>query len=387
LAQQEGELAMKTFIPASFYRGGTSKAVMFNQNDLPEDRNLWDPIFFHALGSPDAYGRQLDGMGGGLSSLSKVAIVTKSDQFGVDLDYTFVQVAVGNSVADYGAMCGNIASAIGPFAMNCGIIEAAEGAVNFTIRNTNTDKLYHTGFNVLNGQVVEQGDLTIAGVSGSAAPVSLRFIDPAGATTGQLLPTGRTRDILILESGEEVEASLVDATNPVVFVRANDVGKTGFEHPDELEADIALMGKLEAIRRAGAVAMGLSTSSDRASSANPKVAMVASPGKFISLDGVTHRADAIDVSIRMLSMGRVHQAVTLTAGMCLATTCNIEGSVTDYSSDQSRNIKIGHPSGILSVSVDAEPGAIPKVRSITCERTQKCLMVGHIPIPNELMEH
>ncbi|WP_035898235.1 PrpF domain-containing protein [Labrenzia sp. DG1229] len=377
---------MKTFIPASFYRGGTSKALLFNRADLPEDRKLWDDIFCHVMGSPDAYGRQLDGMGGGLSSLSKVAVVAKSNQPDVDLDYTFVQIAVGQALADFGAMCGNIASAIGPFAVTSGIIEAADGPASVTIRNTNTDKLFRAEFAMSDGQVVEQGDFVIAGVSGSAAPISLGFLDPAGATTGQLLPTGQAQNVLTLKSGEKVEASLIDATNPVVFVRASDLGKTGYEHPDQLEADVALMDKLDSIRCAGAVAMGLATTIDNVAPANPKIAMVASPGTFTSLDGVTHSAEAINVSVRMLSMGRAHRAVTLTAGMCLATACNIKGSIAQHLSGQNSDIRIGHPSGILPVSVDIEQGVSPLVRSITCFRTQRCLMTGKIPIPSELME-
>ncbi len=323
-------------------------------------------------------------MGGGLSSLSKVAVIAKSDVSGVDLDYTFVQIAVDQPLADYGAMCGNIASAVGPFASTSGMVKLADGAVALTIRNTNTHKLFRGEFEMRDGQVVEQGELAIAGVSGTGAPVALSFLDPAGATTGRLLPTGQFRDWLELPTGNTIEASLVDSTNPVVFVRADDLGKTGYEHPDALEADTAFMARLEAIRRAGAVSMGLAANAESAAAANPKVAMLAAPGGFTSLDGVTHLSGSYDVSVRLVSMERIHRAVTLTGGMCLATACALEGTIAPFV--PAAKIRIGHPSGILPVSVGLQAGEPPVVRSVTCFRTQRCLMVGHLPVPKHLME-
>lgn len=375
---------MRVLVPAAFYRGGTSKAVLFNRADLPVDRRFWEAIFCHILGSPDANGRQLDGMGGGLSSLSKVAVIARSDMPGVDLDYTFVQIDVNQPLADYGAMCGNIASAVGPFAVTSSLVKRADGAVALTIRNTNTAKLFRAAFEMRDGQVVEQGDLAIAGVSGTGAPITLSFLDPAGATTGQLLPTGRSHDWLKIPAGGAVEASLVDATNPVVFIRANDLDKTGYEHPDALEADTAFMAKLEAIRRAGAVSMGLSANTESVAAANPKVAIVAPPGDFTSLDGLTHRRESYDVSVRLVSMGRIHRAVTLTGGMCLATACVLKGTIAPPV--PSGKIRIGHPSGVLPVSVETQDAEQPFVRSVTCYRTQRCLMMGHHPVPEHLME-
>lgn len=375
---------MRTLIPAAFYRGGTSKAVLFNRTDLPANRRSWEALFCHVLGSPDAYGRQLDGMGGGLSSLSKVAVVDRSEVPGVDLDYTFVQIAVDQPLADYGAMCGNIASAVGPFAVTSGQVKRADGQVTLTIRNTNTNKIFRAGFEVRDGQVVEQGDLAIAGVSGTGAPVGLSFLDPAGATTGQLLPTGQPRDWLALPTGEIIEASMVDATNPVVFVRAADLGKTGYEHPDALEKESALMAQLEAVRRAGAVAMGLSARIEDAAAANPKVAMVAAPGDFTSLDGVSHPGLSHDVSVRMVSMGRIHRAVTLTGGMCLATACALEGTIAPFV--PSGQVRIGNPSGVLPISIEMRRGGSPDVQSVTCYRTQRCLMMGSLPVPEYMME-
>nr|WP_246149835.1 PrpF domain-containing protein [Tritonibacter litoralis] len=376
---------MRTSIPASFYRGGTSKAVLFNHDDLPRDQARWDAIFCHIMGSPDAFGRQLDGMGGGVSSLSKVAVVAKSSLPGVDLDYTFVQIAVEQPLADYGAMCGNIASAIGPFAVSSGIIGLPDGPANLTIRNTNTDKLFRANFKLTNGQVVECGNAAIAGVSGTGAEVALTFLNPAGARTGHLLPTHQEMNNLALPSGETLPASLVDVTNPVVFVRAADLGMTGYEHPDALEADAVLMEKLETIRQVGAVAMGLAANTAETAAANPKVAMVAPAAEFQSLDHTTHGRADYDVSVRMASMGRVHRAVTLTAGMCLATSCVMQGTVAPLVN--TRHVRIGHPSGILPVSVDFNTkSATPEIHSVTCYRTQRCLMIGQVPIPAHLLD-
>ena len=177
---------------------------------------------------------------------------------------------------------------------------------------------------------------------------------------------------------------MVDANNPVIFFRAKDLGKTGYEHPDALESDPALMAKLEAVRQAGTVSMGLAASVKDTAAANPKVAMVAAPGDFTSLDGVTHPNTSYDVSVRRVSMERIHRAVTLTGGMCLATACVLEETFAP--SMTTGKIRIGHPSEILPVSVEAQTGESPVVRSTTCYRTQRCLMTGHLPVPEQLMK-
>ena len=228
-------------IRAAFVRGGTSKGLVFRQEDLPEDRSAWDALFLRAMGSPDEYGRQLDGMGGGISSLSKVCVVGPPTHPDADVDYLFAQVQVDRASVDYGGNCGNMSSAIGPFAVDEGLVDApADGPARVRIHNVNTGKLIAATFEVRGGRSVEAGDYAIKGVSGTGAPLRLDFLDPGGAATGSLLPTGRVVDTVDAGVSGPVDASFVDAANPCVFVRARDVGVRGTELPDQLEADTTL---------------------------------------------------------------------------------------------------------------------------------------------------
>ncbi len=378
---------MRTFIPASFHRGGTSKAIIFKKDDLPSDEDLWDNIFLHVMGSPDAYGRQLNGLGGGLSSLSKVVVVAPSEHSDIDLDYSFYQISVDQNVVDAGAMCGNMATSVGPFSIEQGLVEnPGDGPVALCIRNTNTDKIYEAEFSVADGQVVESGDFSIPGVSGTGARIGLRFIDPAGSRTDALLPTGNACDQLTLPGGDPIEASLVDATNPVIFVRAGDLGLQGTETPEAIESNNELMQQLENIRRAGSVAMGLSASEESTILANPKIAVVAPPLKFKAINGETFEPDDMDVTIRIVSMNKVHRAVTLTGGMCLAAAANLPGFVIQPVTPANDSVRIAHPSGVFPVSVTGRYGKTPEIKSLTCYRTQRCLMAGRLPVPNRLLD-
>ncbi|MCI4664920.1 MAG: hypothetical protein MRY74_09385 [Neomegalonema sp.] len=377
---------MRTHISASIYRGGTSNAVFFKASDLPENRSLWADIFLHIMGSPDIYGRQLDGLGGGLSSLSKVVVVSPSDREGADLDYMFFQISVDRPIVDEGAMCGNMAASVGPFAVEHDLIGApADGPVQFRVRNTNTNKLFEVEFDMSAGQVVETGEFSIPGVSGTGARIGLRFLDPAGSRSKALLPTGQAIDRLSLASGETVEASLVDATNPVVFMRADAFGLKGDEPVDAIESDRDLMQKLEELRRAGSVAMGLSDDLRTAKHANPKIALVASPREFVASNGQTFEQSDMDASIRMLSMEKVHRAVTLTGGMCLAAALSLPEFVLSTDCSSKDVIRIAHPAGVFPVIVDGDFAGHPEVRSLTCYRTQRRLMEGSVPVPNHLL--
>lgn len=376
---------MRTDIPAAFYRGGTSKAVFFRAGDLPVDPKAREAIFLHVLGSPDPYGRQLNGLGGGLSSLSKVCVISLSADPDVDLDYDFYQISVDQPVADRGAMCGNMASSVGPFAVESGLINLPDnGPVSLSVRNTNTMKRFDVSFQLVDGQVVETGHFEIPGVAGSGAKIGLRFLDPAGSRTTGLLPTGRAQDQLKLPNGDSITASLVDATNPVVFVKAADLDLKGTETPEAMENNTELMDKLDDIRRAGSVAMGLSDSAETASLANPKVAIVAPPEPFTASNGVRIEAFDMDIQIRIVSMGRVHRAVTLTGGMCLAAAVKCEGFVLSLDLPDTNEVRIAHPSGVFPVEIDGNFGPKPKITALTCYRTQRCLMRGAVPVPNDL---
>ena len=241
---------------AAFIRGGTSKALVFHASDLPADRAQWDAIFLAAMGSPDRHGRQLDGMGGGVSSLSKVCVVAPSSVPDADVDYTFAQVQIRDARVDYSGNCGNMSSAIGPFCVDEGLVAPPPGSTTALVRihNTNTRKLIHASFPVADGRSVERGDLAIPGVEGTGAPVRLDFISPGGASTGRLLPTGRVLDTLDVPGMGAVRASLVDAANACVFVAASDLGLAGTELPDALDADAGLLHRLGEIRLAASVA-------------------------------------------------------------------------------------------------------------------------------------
>lgn len=371
---------------AAFYRGGTSKAVVFNAADLPEDSAARDRIFLHVLGSPDGYGRQLDGLGGGLSSLSKVVIVEPSTHADADVDYTFVQIAVDVPVADYGSTCGNMSSAVGPFAVAEGLVEAREGLQQVRIHNTNTGQIYCAEFEVRDGEAVEAGDFEIPGVTQTGARIKLDFLDPGASKTDALLPTGNVIDRLDVEGVGSFDVSMVDAAGPVAFVRAEDFGVSGAEGPSALDGNLPLMERLDAVRRAAGVAMGMAPSPDQVPLSNPKIALVAGPQPFTALDGSEHGADSHHVSIRLISMGNFHRAVTLTGAMCVASAAKIEGSLVAQLAEGEGTLLIGNPSGVLPVEADVvRDGDGFKAISATTFRTQRRIMEGAVLYPASLL--
>lgn len=375
---------MQKRIRAVFMRGGTSKALMFRQTDLPAARDDWGPIFLAAMGSPDPNGRQLDGMGGGVSSLSKVCVVGAATRADADVDFTFAQIGVGDAAVDYAGNCGNMSAAVGPFAIEEGLVpKPADGPVSIRIHNTNTRKIIVATFTVRDGQAVTEGDCAIDGVAGTGAPIRLDFVEPGGAKTGRTLPTGKSVDLLTPAVGAPIEATLVDAANPCVFVRAGDLGLQGTELPNMLEADKELLRRLEAIRQAGSVAMGLTP--DLAAAAKmqsiPKVAMVAAPAEASTLSGRQLRAAETDLLVRMISVGQPHKAVPITGGLCLAVACRIPGGIPEsvLRSQESGTIRIGHPSGILLVDAQVErDGGAVTARHASVFRTARRLFQGEV---------
>src|SRR5688572_7871801 len=251
-------------LPAVFMRGGTSNAVVFHAKDLPADRAQWDEIFLAAIGSPDPYGRQLDGMGGGVSSLSKVCVVGPSTREDADIDYTFAQVQVKEAKVEYGANCGNMSAAMGPFAVDEGLLKIAGTEALIRVHNTNTKKIIWSRFHLDGGMAAVDGDLAIPGVAGTGSPVKLEFREPGGATTGRLLPTGNAADTLDVPGVGRIRVSMVDAANACVFVRAADLGIKGTELPDEIDANADLLKKLAGVRIAASVAMGIAKSPEEA---------------------------------------------------------------------------------------------------------------------------
>jgi len=373
-------------IPAVFYRGGTSKAVVFHARDLPSDPSMRDKIFLHVMGSPDPYKRQLDGMGGGLSSLSKVVIVEPSTRSGIDVDYTFAQVAVDRAVVDYDSMCGNMSACVGPFAIDEGLVAVAPAAseASVSVFNTNTQKHYTMQVPVANGSAVECGEFSIPGVSTTGAKIRLDYADPGGAVTGRTLPAGDPVTKLEID-GVFIEASLVDVSNPVVFIRASDVGKNATELPQDLDADEVFMQRVEMIRRAAAVAMGLADTREAASLSAPKMAIVAPPDDFSALDGQRHQATDFDIAVRIVSMGNVHRAITLTGAMCVAAAVRIPGTIPNRVACHRDSTLIGNPSGLLPVQAEVETAASINVVSTTTWRTQRRIMEGSVLVPASIV--
>jgi 2-methylaconitate isomerase len=364
-------------IPAVYMRGGTSRCLVFHARDLPAPGPGRDAVLLAALGSPDPHGRQLDGLGGGISSLSKACIIGPPTLAGADVDYTFAQVEVRKAFVDYAGNCGNCSSSVGPFAIDEGLVAASDGETLVRIHNTNTRKLIVAHVPVVDGEAAITGDFELAGVAGRGARIALDFVDPGGAGTGRLLPTGRARDVV-----GGIEVSCVDATNPVVFVRARDLGLTGAETPQAVDADAELGARLEKLRVEAGARMGVAESA-----AVPKIAFVAPAADYDGLDGARHGAADFDVLGRAISMGNCHRAFPLTVAMCLAVTAHVPGSVVDEcvahgGRPRAADVRLGHPSGILPIAARVTvDGGEPKAETVTVYRTARRLMEGFVRVP------
>ena len=333
--------------------------MIFHQRDLPA-RGEWDRLFLAAMGSPDPYGRQLNGMGGGISSLSKVCIIAPSARNDADVDYTFAQVQIREARVEYRANCGNMSAAIGPFSVDEGLVRAKGATATVRIYNTNTQKLIHAMFPLRDGRARYDGDLVIPGVAGSGAPVRLDFISPGGATTGKLLPTGKPVDMLDVPGVGKLAASMVDAANAGVFLRATDLGLIGTELPEQLDANTDLLARLQAIRQCAAVAMGIARDLDEARSIPgvPMIGFVAPSADAPTLTGESIAKADVDLTARFLSNGQPHRALPLTASLCTGVAARITGTlVADALAPGAQNrdaIRIGMPSGILAVGASVE---------------------------------
>jgi len=378
----------QAFIPAIFMRGGSSKGVFFHARDLPADRVAQDAIFLAVLGSPDPYGRQLDGMGGGISSLSKAVIIGPPTHPDADVDYLFAQVAVDKPIVDWSSNCGNLSSAVGPFAVDEGLVRVADGEALLRIHQVNTKRIIHARFPVQGGKAVTAGDFTMAGVAGRGARIRLDFLAPGGGATGHLLPTGKPKDTLQHE-GRAYAASLIDAANACVFLDAHELGLTGTESPDAIEADPARMALLDALRRQAGVMMGLAARPEAVGLALPKIAVVAPPAAYGALDGASFTADSHDIAVRMISMERAHRAVPLTGAMCLGVASRIPGSVPHHLAGKparADETRVANPSGILSVGAEVREGAAGWfAESAVVYRSARRLMQGAVAVPAALV--
>ena len=339
-------------IPAAFMRGGTSNAIVFRQEDLPKDRELWSEIFIAAIGSPDPYGRQLNGMGGGISSLSKVCVVGTPTRPDADIDYTFAQVAVREAKVEYGGNCGNMSAAMGPFAVDEGMVLAQGEQAVIRIHNTNTSKIIEAHFDIDDHQAAVDGDYELPGVGGTGSALRLDFLEPGGAITGELLPTGNTVDTLETPSLGQVEASIVDAAALCVLVEAKTVGLIGDELPADLEANPEALRLLQEVRGAAAVKLGLIDSMEEAlarATNRPSVGFVSAAQSATTLTGDGLAAADGDVTARMISMGDPHRALPGTCSTCLAVASQVDGTLVHRNTRPAENgdVRLMHPSGIL----------------------------------------
>ena len=375
-------------IPAVFMRGGTSKALVLHARDLPAARDDWAPLFTAAMGTPDPYGRQLDGMGGGVSSLSKVCIVAPSERDDADVDYTFAQVMIREARVDYKGNCGNMSSAVGPFAVDEGLVRPNGDSATVRIFNTNTSKVIHSTFPIEAGRARYDGDLAIPGVGGTGAPIRLDFVHPGGASTGKLLPSGQVVDRLEVPGLGVVEVSLVDAANAAVFVRARDVGLTGLELPDELEARPEMLALLDAIRVQASIRMGIApdVESARRITIVPFVCVVSPPADSPTLQGETVQAGDIDLAARVISNGQPHRALPLTISLCTAVAARITGTVAAEALSRLAPVdgplRLGMPSGVLTVGADvAQEAGAWVARAGSFYRTARRLFDGRVWVP------
>ena len=376
----EGQSGKTVRLPVMILRGGTSKGVYLLEKDLPRDRAQWDPLLLRLMGSPDT--KQIDGLGGAQSVTSKVAILRRSQRPDADVDYTFAQVSVDKALVSYMGNCGNISSGVGPFAIERGLVEPRGERTPVRIYNTNTDKIIVAEVCTPGGEVAYRGDLDIAGVPGTAAPVRLRFVRPAGTLGRGLLPTGRPVDVLQVPGLGPVEASIVDAANPLVFVRARDLGLSGRELPDQLNADPAMLELLETVRGLAAQLLGLTEDWRRSAwdtPGVPKMTFVAEPAAYTDSTGRAIGEEEIDLLSRMMSMQKPHPSYAMTGAMCTAAAAAIPGTLVREAlrpGADLEHLRIGHPCGILECGALLQPGDPPEVLETYGYRTANLLLEG-----------
>jgi 2-methylaconitate cis-trans-isomerase PrpF len=371
-------------IPCTIMRGGTSKGLYFLEKNLPVAGKERDQLLLRIMGSPDI--KQIDGLGGATSVTSKIAIISPSTREGVDVDYTFGQVGIDKPLVDYRGNCGNLSSGVGPFAIENGLVKAIAPMTKVRIYNTNTQKVLLVDVKTPNGKVSYDGDYVIAGVPGTAAPIRITFCKPSGTIFNKVLPTGNTRDIIEIPDWGSIEVSIVDVTNLLVFVKANDIGMTGEELPTEINGNQKLLTLLELIR--GTVGQKLKLVKDYRQSAwespaIPKMTVVAAPDDYVTEKGQPIAAGSIDLLGRMMSMQKAHGTYAFTGAMCTAAAAAIPGTVVNQvmrtGADWQR-IRIGHPDGVIEAGVeftkDADGSII--IHNTYGYRTARLLMKGTV---------
>jgi len=385
-------------IAATYMRGGTSKGVFFNLTDLPQAAQqpgaARDNLLLRVIGSPDPYGKHTDGMGGATSSTSKTVILAKSAKPDHDVDYLFGQVAIDKAFIDWSGNCGNLTAAVGSFAISNGLVDAARipqnGLCTVRIWQANIQKTIIAHVPVTNGLVQETGDFELDGVTFPAAEVVIEFLDPAAdeeGAGGSMFPTGNLVDQLEVPGIGTFAATMINAGIPTIFVNAADIGYVGTELQDAINGDAAALARFETIRAYGALKMGLITDLEQAKSRQhtPKIAFVAPPAAYVSSSGKVIAATDTDLSVRALSMGKLHHAMMGTAAVAIGTAAAIPGTLVNLAAGGGERtaVRFGHPSGTLRVGAEAAlVDGQWQVKKAIMSRSARVLMEGWVRVPN-----
>lgn len=371
-------------IRCAILRAGTSKGIFLMENDLPSDTQSRDQVILAIFGSPDV--RQIDGLGGADPLTSKLAIIGPSTRSDADVNYTFGQVSIGTEKVDFSGNCGNISSGVGPFAIDEGLVRAVEPVTKVRIHNTNTGKILVAEVPVKDGKAKVNGDYKIAGVPGTGAKIMLDFAGTAGAVTNKMLPTGKVVDVLNIEGFGTLEASIIDVANPMVFVRAKDIGLTGIETPAEIDANKEMLDLLEKIRGKTATMIGMAKDEADAlknSPAFPMIAFVSEPQDYVDFTtGNKIRADQVDFVSRLMYMQVTHKTYAGTGTTCTGAAAKIPGTIVNLvTHSKSPLVRIGHPAGVIDIEVEAKKeGDGIKLERAAFGRTARRIMDGYVYI-------
>jgi 2-methylaconitate cis-trans-isomerase PrpF len=354
------------------------------------DESAIQAVILAAMGSPDPYGRQVDGLGGGISSLSKAAIIGRaSASVDADITFRFAQVDVATPHAEFAGNCGNISAAVGPFALDSGLVSTSSDSSNarLVVLSVNTGQRFVAHVPLRAGCFDPEGDFAIDGVAGTGARIGLEYLQPGGSIGSGLLPTGLARESVRLLDGRDVDVSIVDAANPMVYARAADLGATATELPSDLDSNSTLVDTMEVIRAVAAERIGLAESK-----AIPKVAIVAPPKDYRTTDGVRVSEGEVDVLVRMLSMGKAHRTLAMTTAICTAAAAAVHGTVVHEVARTpptgAHTVRLGHPAGVLPIGADVrgDAGGSWEVVSATTFRTARKIMDGCVYVPVSYLE-
>ncbi|HAS6182278.1 TPA: 2-methylaconitate cis-trans isomerase PrpF [Vibrio vulnificus] len=385
-------------VPATYMRGGTSKGVFFNLADLPPEAQIAgekrDQLLLRVIGSPDPYGKQIDGMGGATSSTSKTVIVSKSSRADHDVDYLFGQVSIDKPFVDWSGNCGNLSAAVGPFAIHAGLIDEQRipqnGVVTVKVWQANIGKTIEVHVPIQHGLVQETGEFSLDGVTFPAAEIQVDFVDPADGE-GSMFPTGNLMDDLVVPGVGTFNATLINAGIPTIFLDAEALGYSGTELQEQINNDEQALAKFETIRAYGALKMGLISSIDEAESRQhtPKVAFVAKPKSYQASSGKVVEAGEVDLLVRALSMGKLHHAMMGTAAVAIGAAACVPGTLVNLAAGggEKQAVTFGHPSGTLKVGAQAkatEQGWV--VEKAIMSRSARILMEGFVRVPSDLFE-